>query len=134
MDIVTFLIEVNKVVPLQTLYILFTCFVFLDILTGMIKAWKNGRFKSRTMRNGLFQSLGELILLIICVGLAEIINSLGLIIFMVLMFMVIKELISVLENLVEVGVRLPKWLVKGLQVYGDKLDTLDKIKEEEGEL
>ena len=30
-----------------------------------------------------------------------------------------------LENLIEIGVRLPKWLVTGLQAYTDKLDNLD---------
>ena len=45
-------------------------------------------------------------------------------IFMLIFFMALKELISILENLVEIGVRLPKWLIKGLKVYTDKIENL----------
>ena len=53
-------------ISLETLYLIFSILVVGDVITGIIKAWKNGRLKSRTLRDGLFASLGELILLLLC--------------------------------------------------------------------
>lgn len=118
-------------IPLATLYLIFSIEVVADVVTGIIKAWKNGRLKSRTLRDGLFGSLGELILLLLCIGAAKLVPLTTLIVFSILIFMVIKELCSILENLLEMGARVPKWLVKGLKVYVDKLDNLDMDKEEQ---
>ena len=45
-------------------------------------------------------------------------------IFFIFVTMSIKELSSVVENLVEIGVKIPAWLCKGLNVYTQKLDNL----------
>ena len=110
---------------LETLYLIFSILVVGDVITGIIKAWKNGRLKSRTLRDGLFASLGELILLLLCIGAAELVPLTILIVFSILIFMVIKELCSILENLLEIGARVPSWLVKGLKIYVDKFDNLE---------
>lgn len=115
-------IELEKNLTLPNLFYLFSVLVTLDIITGMIKAWKNNSFKSRTLRNGLFTSLGEFILLITCIGISTFIEVSKLPIYSILLFMVLKELSSIIENLVEIGVRLPKWLIVGLKAYSDKLD------------
>lgn len=119
-----FIKEINNYITLNTLYTLFAFFIFLDNVTGLIKAFKTGRIKSRTLRDGLFCSVGELVLLAIAIILVYFIPALNLFIFMLIFFMALKELISILENLVEIGVRLPKWLIKGLKVYTDKIENL----------
>ena len=116
--------EIETYITLNTLYTLFAFFIFLDTVTGLIKAFKNRRIKSRTLRDGLFCSVGELVLLAIAIILVYFIPALNLFIFMLIFFMALKELISILENLVEIGVRLPKWLIKGLKVYTDKIENL----------
>lgn len=113
-------------ISLQTLYLIFSIEVVVDVITGIMKAWKNGRLKSRTLRDGLFASMGELILLLLCIGAAELVPITIIIVFSILVFMVIKELYSILENLLEIGARIPSWLVKGLKVYVDKFDNLEK--------
>ena len=114
--------EIETYITLNTLYTLFAFFIFLDTVTGLIKAFKNRRIKSRTLRNGLFCSVGELVLLAMAITLVYFIPVISLFIFMLIFFMALKELISILENLVEIGVRLPKWLIKGLKVYTDKIE------------
>lgn len=116
--------EIERYMTLNTLYTLFAFFIFLDNITGLIKAFKTGRIKSRTLRNGLFCSVGELVLLAMAITLVYFIPVISLFIFMLIFFMALKELISILENLIEIGVRLPKWLIKGLKVYTDKIENL----------
>ena len=116
--------EIETYMTLNTLYTLFAFFIFLDTVTGLIKAFKNRRIKSRTLRNGLFCSVGELVLLAMAITLVYFIPVIRLFIFMLIFFMALKELISILENLVEIGVKLPKWLIKGLKVYTDKIENL----------
>ena len=116
--------EIETYITLNTLYTLFAFFIFLDTVTGLIKAFKNRRIKSRTLRNGLFCSVGELVLLAMAITLVYFIPVIRLFIFMLIFFMALKELISILENLVEIGVRLPRWLIKGLKVYTDKIENL----------
>ena len=116
--------EIETYITLNTLYTLFAFFIFVDNVTGLIKAFKNRRIKSRTLRNGLFCSVGELVLLAMAITLVYFIPVISLFIFMLIFFMALKELISILENLVEIGVRLPKWLIKGLKVYTDGIENL----------
>ena len=116
--------EIERYMTLNALYTLFAFFIFVDNVTGLIKAFKTGRIKSRSLRDGLFCSVGELVLLAIAIILVYFIPKISLFIFMLIFFMALKELISILENLVEIGVRLPKWLIKGLKVYTDKIENL----------
>ena len=116
--------EIERYMTLNALYTLFAFFIFVDNVTGLIKAFKTGRIKSRSLRDGLFCSVGELVLLAIAITLVYFIPTTSLFIFMLIFFMALKELISILENLVEIGVRLPKWLIKGLKVYTDKIENL----------
>ena len=118
--------EIETYITLNTLYTLFAFFIFLDTVTGLIKAFKNRRIKSRTLRNGLFCSVGELVLLAMAITLVYFIPVISLFIFMLIFFMALKELISILENLVEIGVRLPRWLIKGLKVYADKIENIEE--------
>lgn len=120
----------NEHVTLETLYYAFAILVVFDVITGCAKAWKAGRLKSRTLRNGLFSSIGELLALILCIFVAIIIPIAAALVFAILVFMILKELTSVIENLVELGAKLPNWLIKGLQVQTDKLNNLEINKEE----
>lgn len=112
-------------IALETLYVVFSILVVADVTTGVIKAWKNGRLKSRTLRDGLFGSIGELIILLLSIAAAMLLPITVIVVYALLMFMILKELYSILENLIEIGARVPKWLVKGLKVYIDKFDGQD---------
>ena len=117
-------------ITLEVLYYIFALFVAMDILTGVVKAWKNGRMKSRTLRDGLFGSIAEIILLFICMLVNYLIPIARPVIFILFVWMNVKELTSICENLLEIGCNLPGWLVKGLKVYTDKLDGLEQTVDE----
>ena len=87
--------------------------------------------KSRTLRDGLFASVAEILILVIAVIVTKLIPATTIPVFIVMIFMCIKELYSILENLTELGARLPKFLVKGLDVYINKIDNLEIKKDEE---
>ena len=114
--------ELQKNITLETLYYAFAVLVIFDVITGCAKAWKAGRLKSRTLRNGLFGSIGEMLALLLCIFIGIIIPISSPLVFAVLVFMVLKEITSILENLVELGAKLPSWLIKGLQVQTNKLN------------
>lgn len=118
-----FIKSLQEHISLDTLYVIFSILVVADILTGVIKAWKNQRLKSRTLRDGLFGSVGELIVLLLCIIAAELVPITIVVVFAILLFMCLKELYSILENLIEIGTRVPNFLVKGLKVYIDKIDN-----------
>ncbi|MDK0734731.1 phage holin family protein [Clostridium perfringens] len=122
--------QLMDLIALETLFLIFGFLVFTDTLTGVMKAWKNGRMKSRTLRDGLFASMGELTFMVCCIVINHFIAISGPVIFILFVWMNVKELTSICENLLEIGCNLPSWLVKGLKVYTDKLDSLDQAVDE----
>ncbi len=116
-------------VTLEIVYYAFAFLVFFDTLTGVVKAWKNGRFKSRSMRDGLFASIGELLLLMLAIVAVIFIPITAVVFFPLFAWMIFKELSSIGENLIEIGVELPEFILKGLQVYTDKLNNLGMNKD-----
>lgn len=92
-----------------------------DILTGWIQATVNCTWDSTKMRKGLYRKLGELLIVIlayvICVAMCWPVE----VTMCVSAYIVIMELLSVLENLNQAGVPVPTWLVKKLKKAADSL-------------
>lgn len=122
--------EIMELVSLETLFITFGFLVFIDTLTGVIKAWKNGRMKSRTLKNGLFQSLAEMVFMACCIFFSYIMPIVGCVMFLSFTWLNFKEFYSIIENLVEIGFEPPSFLVKGLKKWIDKIDKNVAIEEE----
>lgn len=106
-----------------TVPILMLCFVMImDYITGMAAAWKDGNLSSKKGAFGIAKKL--LYLVAVCVGIVadwviysglQAVNvSLGVSTFfglLVTIWLVVNELISILENLKKIGVPLPKFLL-----------------------
>lgn len=92
-----------------------------DILTGLLQAGVNNNYNSSVMRKGLYRKLGE----IGCVILAYLVNvaiSLPVnITAFVSVYIVVMEIISVLENLSAAKVPVPGWILTKLKKAADKL-------------
>lgn len=92
-----------------------------DILTGLLQAGVNNNYNSSVMRKGLYRKLGE----IGCVVLAYLVNtaiSLPInITAFVSIYIVVMEIISVLENLSAAKVPVPGWILTKLKKAADKL-------------
>lgn len=101
-----------------------------DILTGLLQAGVNNCYNSSVMRKGLYRKLGELA----CVVLAYVV-SVAIVLpinvtAFVSIYIVVMELISVLENLSAAGVPFPVWILKKLKKAADRLakDPEEEVK------
>lgn len=115
------MIEINDLSYTHTywVFLLPLIGVCADIITGWIQATVNGTWDSTKMRKGLYRKSGELLLvglawaiglaLTLPVNLAAFVSG----------YIVIMELLSVIENLDQAGVPIPKKLVKMLKKAKD---------------
>ena len=101
-----------------------------DIIFGLLKAAKKGVLNSAIMRTGLIRKAGEIITIAL-LGRFDILLSSEPVLnwsepylcTFFTVFFTIDELVSVLENLTEIGVKIPSWVSKSLL-------TLQKAKAE----
>ena len=108
--------------------------MIVDYLTGMTSAYKRGVIKSKTGLIGILKKISYLVLVavggvvdyLICSGLATagfdfgVTYCCGLI---VCVWLIINELISILENLAELGTPIPKFLVNIVHKLKDSVDN-----------
>ena len=92
-----------------------------DILTGLLQAGINNCYNSSVMRKGLYRKLGELGCVIMAFAVSQAITLPINITSCVSIYIVIMELISVLENLSAAGVPFPVWILKKLKKAADKM-------------
>jgi toxin secretion/phage lysis holin len=100
-----------------------------DIVTGWIQATVNGTWDSTKMRKGLYRKAGELLVVVLSYVICK-----ALIIPMdvtsgVSAYIVIMELVSVLENLDQAGVPIPVFVTKNLKKVADSANEDDTPKE-----
>ena len=106
-----------------TLFHLFFIAIVTDFITGIINAGKQGKLKSRTCSDGMFRTLGELIVLVIFIGVSYYVPDLANYVSVFILGFILKECISIMENLVGLGVELPTILVQTLNAWHEKVDT-----------
>lgn len=102
----------------------------IDVLTGIIKAWAHNDFKSAIMRAGLAKKAGEIMILIV----GELV-SYGMMLPDAIMngisfYIIFMEIMSILENLDELGIPIPKFVRDVINNVDDKLQHGDDHKEE----
>ena len=102
---------------------LFFMAVVIDFLTGIISAGRHGALKSRTCSDGMFRSLGELITLGIFAIVAHYVPGVGDYVNIFTIGFILKECISIMENLVKLGVSFPAPLVNMLNAYHDQVEN-----------
>lgn len=87
--------------------------IILDILTGIVKAWKNNNFKSSAMRSGLSKKFAEIIYILIGILIKFAFDSDILLIFLV-SYISLMEISSLFENCEALGLPIPKKLKEKL--------------------
>jgi len=103
-----------------------------DIVTGWIQASVNGTWDSTKMRKGLFRKSGELMIIVVaCVIYEAIALPVDVPVF-ISAYIVIMEVLSVLENLDQAGVPVPAWLTHRLKKAADALSTDDPVDGDDG--
>ena len=97
--------------------------MLLDYGTGIAKAWVAGNLSSKIGVIGILKKVGYLVIVavgmivdwVIQAGLAELhidYNLEFLFAMIVIIWLILNELISILENVAAVGAPVPKWLTK----------------------
>lgn len=126
---------------LGTNWFLFVGFLLLnvgDFITGCIKSYLTKKDNSAKGLKGIIKKLSYWIMILLAFGMSELFIQIGytigvnlgvsqLIGWFVLASLIINEIRSIFENLVESGVELPEILIKGLQVAEKAIDAADGI-------
>lgn len=130
---------------LGTECILFAGYLFLnvlDYLTGICKAKFTGTESSSLGLKGIIKKIGYWLLILISFFIPFLLIQLGkklninldfIIIFgwFTVACLIVNETRSILENLIELGVKVPQVLIKGLEIYQNAIDgTVEKIIEQ----
>ena len=115
-----------KLLPITIVYMLLGYLVVkaLDFILGLLKTWKNGNYKSSKMRDGIIRWIAELIGIVFVMLLDFVLGLNFYITGFTLALFLYKEAGSILENLAECGVNMPK-------VLKDKLEVLNLEKDKE---
>lgn len=87
--------------------------IIVDVLTGLVIAWRNGDFKSSVMRSGLSKKFGELVYVLVGV-LTKFALGTELILYFTVGYICLMELSSLAENCDKLGVKMPQKLKEKL--------------------
>lgn len=121
------------------LLLIWVCAMVLDYITGSAAAHKNGEWDSGVAREGLFHKGGMLGVVLLsmlfdaCLAIVAIrlpvlhVSWPGVIFPVVLVWYIITEAGSILENAIKMGAPAPEWLAKGLKIT---LQAVDKAGDE----
>lgn len=110
---------INKITNLndpKTIFLLCGMFIFIDVLTGYLKAIKNKKVNSSISRDGYIKKIGWIVAILLGF-LIDILVKVNLFLIGSAIVCIATEGISVYENLGEIGVNLP------FKRYFEKIDS-----------
>jgi toxin secretion/phage lysis holin len=87
-----------------------------DIFTGVIKAWKEKRLRSREAWFGYVRKMLSFLVVIVANAIDQILGLNGVLTFGTVLFYIANEGLSIAENLAQIGVKVPKTITDRLQV------------------
>ena len=97
-------------IDLINLIRLFAFLLVIDFISGVIKSAKLGQLKSKSCSNELFKCVGETLILVIVIYLEKGIPKIDSYLSMFIIGFILKEALSICENLFELGVWIPESL------------------------
>lgn len=109
-------------------YIVTACFICLDMITGLIKAFKEKNYTSSIMREGLFHKSGSVLCVAfgVLVDYAQTFLDLGVsipIALSICAYICLMEIGSIIENVVTIN---PEIMPDKLKAYFSKLSNTEK--------
>lgn len=113
---------------MSTICIVCIVFIVLDILSGVVAGAKNKELSSTKMRTGLYNKIGELLLIGVA-GFCEFIltiepfSKMGIppeILYTVVIYIAGMELLSILENICKINTNIP--IAKILAIFEMQID------------
>lgn len=83
--------------------------IVIDVLTGIVIAWRNSEYQSSKMRQGLSKKFGELVYIVIGILIKFALGT-NLVLCFATIYICLMELSSLAENVDKLGIPLPKKL------------------------
>lgn len=125
--------DLNQIISLETisfrnefwvLIIPLVC-ICVDFVTGVLHAWSTGHLKSYKMREGLARKSGELLVLILGEAFTFGMNLPIYILAFLSFYVIFMEIISIIENLRKLGIKIPAFVNKALENIEEQIDRGD---------
>jgi toxin secretion/phage lysis holin len=107
-------------VSVSTLLLAYLGVKIIDMILGLLKAWKNHNYRSSKMREGLVAWVAEMMAIVFVIGIDYILGLNFMLCGFTTALVIYKECGSVLENLAECGVELPEIVAEKLEVFNSK--------------
>lgn len=98
-------------IALQSLLVL----MFIDYITGVLSAYYNKKLSSKVGIKGILKKVSYLCIIALSVVIDKLTGQSGVIRTLVIYFFVGNEGLSILENISQMGVKLPKKLLESLE-------------------
>lgn len=106
----------------------------VDTFAGMLKGYLNGTYSSKLFRRGLLKKCGYMLAVILAVQLDKLTGDTGALRGAMLLFSVVNEGTSIIENLGEIGIKFPAPIVNAIAVLKKKSEETDSDTETQSNL
>ena len=117
-----------KFVSESVFYLVPLIFMLCDVVSGLAKAYVQKNVISHKMRSGIIKKCGEMMIIILTAVVVYSVQWPHHIIAVVAVYMILMEIISIMENLDEIGVPIPKWIEKTINNVAEDIDNGDVAK------
>ena len=102
--------------------------MILDIVTGLFKAIKNKNLRSKTSMYGFFKKILILFIIVLSNALDNVLKLDGGLVVATMIFYIVNEGLSILENCSQLGILVPPVIVDKLKVIQDEnKDEKDEV-------
>lgn len=98
--------------------------IILDYISGLIKAYTNKQLSSKIGFKGILKKVGILLIVMLSVLVDRVTGNTGAIRTLVIYYFVANEGLSILENLGQAGIPIPKGIKKALKILKDQNNDL----------
>ncbi|KIN49150.1 hypothetical protein B4073_4298 [Bacillus subtilis] len=95
----------------------------IDVITGVIKAWKFKKLRSRSAWFGYVRKMLSFLVVIVANIIDTILNLNGVLTFGTVLFYIANEGLSITENLAQIGVKIPATITDRLHVIENDNDN-----------
>ena len=104
-------------------YLVPLIFMLCDVVSGLAKAYVQKSIISHKMRSGIIKKCGEMMIIVLTAVVVYSVQWPHQIIAVVSVYMILMEIISIMENLDEIGVPIPKWIEKTINNVATDIDS-----------
>lgn len=103
-------------------YLVPLIFMLCDVVSGLAKAYVQKNVISHKMRSGIIKKCGEMMIIVLTAVVVYSVQWPHQIIAIVSLYMILMEIISIMENLDGIGVPIPKWIEKTINNVAEDIN------------